>query len=110
MIAIASVLMSLAASAQVQPVQYRDPTAPLGSGVRTKQTRVVQSTRLPSLNAILCDKEAGTACEAFLNGRRVKQGQTVNGYLVNQINENSVLLKRNSRVWSLTVFNEQVVQ
>ncbi len=108
---ICSVLAAFSISAQTQQTQYRDPTAPLGSGVKTKQTTRVKSTRLPSLNAVLCDKDtAEIGCEALINGRRVGQGQTVNGYLVNQINENSVTLKRNGRNWTLTVFNEQVVQ
>ncbi len=110
LLVICSVFVTFSSFAQTQQAQFRDPTAPLGFAVRQKQTQVVRTARLPSLNAILCDEETKKSCEALLNGRRVSAGQTVNGYLVNQINENDVTLKRNGRVWSLTVFNEQVVQ
>lgn len=99
----ASLFMTLTASAQL-----RDPTAPLGAGGRLIQTNKVPVVRTPSLNEVICDESQ--KCVAFINGRRVGVGQYISGYQVNQIQENSVTLRRDGRTMSLTVFNEQVVQ
>ncbi|PKF50810.1 MSHA biogenesis protein MshK [Enterovibrio nigricans] len=84
-----------------------DPTAPLGyrapAFVQT-QTAI----RLPQLDAILCMSEQH--CSAVLDGESVRQGQIVKGFAVSAISKNRVLLKRGNKRWSLTIFNEQVVQ
>ncbi len=89
--------------------QLRDPTAPLGAGGRILQTKKTPVVRRPALNQVVCDDE-NSKCVAFINGHRVAVGQSVSGYKVSKIEANSVTLKRDSRVLSLTVFNEQVVQ
>lgn len=86
-----------------------DPTAPLGFKapvVKPKGKRVI--VRLPSLEAILCNDKL--QCSAILNGREITKGQSINGYLISAIAENSVTVKRGDRRWSLVLFNEQVIQ
>ncbi|MDD1792061.1 MSHA biogenesis protein MshK [Enterovibrio sp. ZSDZ42] len=84
-----------------------DPTAPLGYDAPSKATKT-KTYRLPRLDAILCG--GNNACSAVINGRSVSKGQSINGYFISAIHDNSVTLKRGERRWSLTVFNEQVVQ
>ncbi len=89
--------------------KLRDPTAPLGSGVRDPQTNPKPVVRTLSLNQVVCDDD-DSKCVAFINGIRVSVGQKISGYQVSKIEANSVTLKRDNRVLSLTVFNEQVIQ
>ncbi|WP_028023158.1 hypothetical protein [Enterovibrio calviensis] len=84
-----------------------DPTAPLGYEAPNKTTKT-KTYRLPRLDAILCG--SNNTCSAVINGRSISKGQSINGYFVSAIHDNSVTLKRGQRHWSLTVFNEQVVQ
>ena len=101
----ASLMMAFNVSAQL-----RDPTAPLGGGSgRVIQTKKAPVARTPYLSEVICNDESNQ-CVAFINGSRVSVGQRVSGYQVSQIRENSVTLRRDDRVLSLTVFNEQVVQ
>ncbi|MDD1782197.1 general secretion pathway protein GspB [Enterovibrio sp. ZSDZ35] len=84
-----------------------DPTAPLG--YRAPATVKKQTTfRLPKLDAIMCSSEQ--YCSAILDGESVQQGQTIKGFSVSAIRENRVVLNRGNKRWSLTIFNEQVVQ
>lgn len=99
-----SLMVAFNASAQL-----RDPTAPLGSWGRTLQTKKTPVVRKLSLNQVVCDDD-DSKCVAFINGIRVSVGQKISGYQVSKIEANSVTLKRESRVLSLTVFNEQVIQ
>ncbi|WP_407331519.1 MSHA biogenesis protein MshK [Enterovibrio sp. 27052020O] len=84
-----------------------DPTAPLGYQAPS-QAKKATTQRLPNLNAILCSSD--NRCSAVMNGRSLTAGQSINGYVISAINDSSVTLKRGERRWSLTVFNEQVVQ
>ncbi|KXF80025.1 MSHA biogenesis protein MshK [Enterovibrio coralii] len=84
-----------------------DPTAPLGYHAPTKVQKKT-TVRLPALDAIMCSSE--DVCTAVLDGESAVEGQTVRGFAISAINENRVLLKRGNKRWSLTIFNEQVVQ
>ncbi|MGF1708576.1 MSHA biogenesis protein MshK [Enterovibrio baiacu] len=84
-----------------------DPTTPLGFEAPSQPTTRTK-VRLPRLDAILCASE--NDCSAVLNGRALAKGQSINGYVIRAINEEAVTLVRGDRRWSLTVFNEQVVQ
>ncbi len=88
-------------------VAATDPTAPLGFEAPSKPATRAK-IRLPRLDAILCASE--NDCSAVLNGRALANGQSINGYVIRAINEEAVTLVRGDRRWSLTVFNEQVVQ
>lgn len=94
-------------------VAQSDPTAPIGFDVskpkskpRPKPKKAI--ARLPGLQAILCND--GLNCSAILNDREVTKGQSINGYVISEITENSVIVKRGDRRWSLVLFNEQVIQ
>lgn len=92
-------------------VAQSDPTAPIGLEVsipKPKPKPKKAIARLPGLQAILCND--GLNCSAILNDREVTKGQSINGYVISEITENSVIVKRGDRRWSLVLFNEQVIQ
>lgn len=85
-----------------------DPTAPIGFAAPAKKSAQPPKSRVPGLQAILCNEKQ--QCSAILNGREVTQGQSINGYVISGINENNVTVTRGDRHWSLQLFNEQVKQ
>lgn len=86
-----------------------DPTAPIGFDAPVSTTVKKKAVaRRPRLEAILCNE--GQPCSAILNGREVTTGQSINGYRISAIAEDSVTVTRGNRRWSLVLFNEQVKQ
>ncbi|MDR9825938.1 MSHA biogenesis protein MshK [Vibrio sp. FNV 38] len=82
----------------------QDPTAPLGWAAPAKTTAPTKRTyRVPKLNSIIC-KPAQADCTAILNNRVVVKGDTVNGYRVNKITEQHVMLTRAGKQWNLQMF------
>lgn len=102
-----SVLIMFSLSLPITSLAESDPTAPLGF-TPSSQPAKKKVYRLPKLDAILCASDG--SCSAVLNGKSVRKGQSINGYIVSQINEERVTLSRGGKRWALTVFKEQVVQ
>lgn len=116
-----SILLSVAMcfSSAVNAAAAHDPTAPLGYKAAAKPVEVKTApapvkkkapkrVRLPRLDAVICSSE--NSCVAVFNGEMVEEGKVYKGFKVARINENSALLTRQKKQWTLNVYSEQVVQ
>ncbi|MGL5291095.1 MAG: MSHA biogenesis protein MshK [Vibrionaceae bacterium] len=87
-----------------------DPTAPLEfSSARTPMRKAQAASVTPKLDAIFCGNSAGN-CIAILSGKKAAQGETVNGYAVDMITPELVVVSRGRKTWRLSIFEQQVIQ
>ena len=88
----------------------QDPTAPLGwetlPQVNSKPKTVRPS--LPKLQAIVCLGEY--SCSATLSGKVMLEGEKINGYRVNRVGSEAVILSRGDQQWKLELFSMEVKQ
>lgn len=88
----------------------QDPTAPLNwqkpEPKEVVKKRVVYP--LPKLQSIVCSDT--TTCRAILSGKAVDAGERINGYLVQKIESERVVLSRGKRQWKLELFSLDIKQ
>ena len=83
----------------------QDPTAPLGWINNNSKVRVISRSQLPTLQSIIC---SGQHCSVILNGTVVGLGESVQGYKLIHITDNTVTLSRNGKKWQLALFAENI--
>ncbi|PSW10227.1 MSHA biogenesis protein MshK [Photobacterium sanctipauli] len=87
-------------------VASQDPTAPLGwqaPAVKKAPSRA----RLPQLQGIFCD-QSGSDCTVILNNNLISPGGRVNGYTLDRVQDDFVILRRGSQQWRLYLFADNV--
>lgn len=85
----------------------QDPTAPLGwirpeGKAPVKQRQVRKRPPLPALQSIICKQSIH--CSAVLNNKLLSAGESVRGYRVVSISQETVTLSRGGRKWTLELF------
>lgn len=82
----------------------QDPTAPLGwnSPKGSSATKVVSAPRVPTLQSIVC-KEA-MVCYAILDDKLANVNDMINGFRVQAITQNEVIVTRGKASYSLALF------
>ncbi len=88
-------------------IASQDPTAPLGWTAPAKSTTPKKAVRysLPELQSIVCGP---FHCNAILNGAVVAKDEWIRGYKVVKVDSESVVLNRNGKQWTLTVFAKDI--
>lgn len=85
----------------------QDPTAPLGwsrpeGKAPVKQRQVRKRPSLPALQSIICKQNIH--CSAVLNNQLLSAGESVRGYRVVSVSQETVTLSRGGRKWTLELF------
>jgi len=88
----------------------QDPTAPLGWTKQEQPSAKPKKVRppLPRLQAIVCLDEKN--CSATLSGEVRLVGELINGYRLNQVDSDAVILSRGKQQWKLELFSMEVKQ
>lgn len=89
----------------------QDPTAPLGwEAQRPTGEKPKQKVRppLPELQAIVCSGEQH--CLATLSGQVRGRGEKINGYRINQVQSDAVILSLGEQQWKLELFSMEIKQ
>ncbi|MGL5336721.1 MAG: MSHA biogenesis protein MshK [Enterovibrio sp.] len=87
-----------------------DPTAPLDfSAAHSPMRKARSGAGAPKLDAIFCGNSAGN-CIAILSGKKAARGEKVNGYAVDMITPELVVVSRGRKTWRLSIFEQQVIQ
>ncbi|MGL4826581.1 MAG: MSHA biogenesis protein MshK [Vibrionaceae bacterium] len=87
-----------------------DPTAPLDwSSPRAPMRRASSVAATPKLDAIFCGSSAGN-CIAILGGKKAARGEVINGYAIDLITPEQVVVSRGRKTWRLSIFEQQVIQ
>lgn len=84
-----------------------DPTAPLDWSAPMRRASSVAAT--PKLDAIFCGSGAGN-CIAILGGKKAVRGEVINGYAIDLITPEQVVVSRGRKTWRLSIFEQQVIQ
>ena len=83
----------------------QDPTAPLGWINNNSKVRVISQTQLPTLQSIICGDQH---CSVILNGTVVDLGESIQGYKLTHVTDNTVTLSRGSKKWQLALFADNI--
>lgn len=83
----------------------QDPTAPLGWINNNSKVRVISQSQLPTLQSIICSDQH---CSAILNGTAISLGESIRGYKLTYLTDNTVTLSRGSKKWQLALFADNI--
>lgn len=88
----------------------QDPTAPLNWQVNTHKapTKKVTRVNVPDLQSIVCG--AQQECVAILNGKALSEGEKLNGFSIQRIDSEYVMLTRGKKHWKLELFSQNIKQ
>lgn len=90
---------ALLASAWVSATDPTQPEQPLTANPHSAET--ASEAALPTLSLIHSN---GRVYQAMLNGQLLQVGQQVNGYLIQRIDAQQVVLQQGERQWVLQLF------
>ncbi|RJX70676.1 MSHA biogenesis protein MshK [Vibrio sinensis] len=88
----------------------QDPTAPLNWQVSTQKAPTAKVTRVnvPNLQSIVCGSQL--ECVAILNGKALSEGEKLNGFNIQRIDSEYVMLTRGKKHWKLELFPQNIKQ